>query len=187
MHTHASALRQRAVFVSRIPARHAAYYHDGRFLLCTCELASQPNSATITQPDAPGARPTGGWAENRGGGRFFKRTGGHRVRRSHSRLYQTPFSPLQRGGAGRCRRGLQAPSRRRRQDAGHAGRRDEHGRAWPVAGRDDPPGQGARDLLHRRQSRGRHFQPRRARFLRARAELPRSDARRTSRRCSSAT
>ena len=70
---------------------------------------------------------------------------------------------------------VQAP-RRRRQDARHARRRHEHGRARAVARRDDPPRQGARDLLHRREPRGGHLQPRRARPLRAHPELPRPDA-----------
>ena len=76
---------------------------------------------------------------------------------------------------------------RRRRDARDARRRDEHRRARHLAGRDDPPGQGARDLLHRREPRRGRLQPRRARPLRARAQLPRPDARPTSRRCSSGT
>ena len=61
---------------------------------------------------------------------------------------------------------------RGRQDVRHAGRRHEHGRAGPLAGRDDPAGQGPRHLLHRRQPRRGHLQPRGPRPLRARAQLP---------------
>ncbi len=61
----------------------------------------------------------------------------------------------------------------RRQDDGHPGRRDEHRRARALAGRDDPPGQGPRHQLHRRQPRGGHLQPGGARPLRARPQLPR--------------
>ena len=68
--------------------------------------------------------------------------------------------------------------------AGH-GRRDEHRRAGPLAGGDDPPGQGPRHLLHRREPRGGPLQPRRPRPLRARPELPRADARARSTSCSS--
>ena len=56
------------------------------------------------------------------------------------------------------------------------GRRHEHGRARPLVRRDDPPGQGPRDLLHRREPRGGHLQPGRPRPLRAHPELPRSHA-----------
>ena len=49
----------------------------------------------------------------------------------------------------------------------HARGRDEHRRARPLARRDDPARQGARDLLDRREPRGGSVQPRRARPLRA--------------------
>ena len=60
------------------------------------------------------------------------------------------------------------------------GRRHEHRRAGPLAGRDDPPGQGPRHLLHRRQPRRGRLQPGRARPLRARPQLPQPLRRRRS-------
>ena len=75
----------------------------------------------------------------------------------------------------------------RRPDARHARGRDEHGRARPVARRDDPPRQGARDLLHRREPRGGRLQPRRARSLRAHPELPRPLAASRKKSCSTGT
>jgi hypothetical protein len=92
------------------------------------------------------------------------------VRTDHE-LHRPSLQPLQRCRAEGGRDRLQQAPRQRRDDAGHAGRRDVDGGARAVAGGDDPAGEGARHQLHRRESRGGHLQPRRARLLRARAAL----------------
>ena len=73
--------------------------------------------------------------------------------------------------------GLRRPPRQGRQDARHAGRRHEHGRAGPLAGEMIRQDKVHAHLLHRRQPRGGRLQPGRARPLRARAQLPRPLAR----------
>ena len=98
---------------------------------------------------------------------------GERLMGSVKRLHSPPLPPLQRRRRHRRRAGLRRPPRQGRQDVRHRRRRDEHGGAGAVAGGDDPAGQGARHLLHRRQPRRGHLQPRGARPLRARAQLPR--------------
>src|ERR1017187_9212151 len=91
---------------------------------------------------------------------------------------ETPFSPLQRRHTRGRGGSLEYASQRRRQDVPDDGRGDVHGRARPVARRNDPSGQGPRDHVHGGESRGRRLQPRRARPLRAHPALPRAEPRR---------